>query len=412
MRLQCRIGGLSAETVTGVLSLHPDLWTLPGVGWTVHSWGVLVAAGFLLGVGLSVVHAKRAGCEPGVITSIALVGGVLGFVGARGMHVLHYYWRDVRSGQLGLKEAITLGSGQEVMGGVLLGIAGVVVYLLLVRKSLRLYLDVLMPALILGMGVGRIGCFENGCCWGRICEIPAGERALPWAVRFPYGSRPYLAQWAREELSIPAELLWMPPDRKAREPIPSSLLANDALERDEHIARYLDSLEARAARANSANAGAARDRDEIRRLQAELPGENSDEQRQYAAAALHLRRLPAPASGGQVHMADLRALAAVQHSHWVHPTQLYDAAGLILLSALLSVVLARRVRHGMVVAMTMLLYPISRFAQEWLRADNPHDVGGLTISQGLSLAVFACGVVFLIVLSRTRAADVVAVQPA
>jgi len=41
----------------------------------------------------------------------------------------------------------------------------------------------LMGALIFG----RIGCFLNGCCYGKPAE-------LPWAVRFPYGSFAYRSQ--------------------------------------------------------------------------------------------------------------------------------------------------------------------------------------------------------------------------
>ena len=54
----------------------------------------------------------------------------------------------------------------------------------------------------------------------------------------------------------------------------------------------------------------------------------------------------------------------------------------------------------MVVAWTMVLYPISRFTQELIRADSPRDVGGLTISQFLSLVVLLLGVVFLVLLVK------------
>jgi phosphatidylglycerol:prolipoprotein diacylglycerol transferase len=38
--------------------------------------------------------------------------------------------------------------------------------------------DVLVPSLTLGIAIGRIGCFLNGCCFG----IPT---AVPWACVFP-----------------------------------------------------------------------------------------------------------------------------------------------------------------------------------------------------------------------------------
>src|SRR5262249_805035 len=43
---------------------------------------------------------------------------------------------------------------------------------------------VVPPALALGIPLGRIGCFLNGCCYGDVCH-------LPWAVRFPAHSPPW-----------------------------------------------------------------------------------------------------------------------------------------------------------------------------------------------------------------------------
>ena len=47
--------------------------------------------------------------------------------------------------------------------------------------------DVAAPAVAIGIAIGRIGCFLNGCCYGAVCE-------LPWAVRFPPGRMPGFAR--------------------------------------------------------------------------------------------------------------------------------------------------------------------------------------------------------------------------
>ncbi|MCA1686065.1 MAG: prolipoprotein diacylglyceryl transferase [Planctomycetia bacterium] len=54
---------------------------------------------------------------------------------------------------------------------------------------LRPFLDVIAPALALGIAVGRFGCFLNGCCYGDVCR-------LPWAVSFPEPSPPWQAHHA------------------------------------------------------------------------------------------------------------------------------------------------------------------------------------------------------------------------
>ena len=46
------------------------------------------------------------------------------------------------------------------------------------------------PGLLIGLALGRLGCFLNGCCFGSPCE-------LPWAVRFPPDSPPWLDQLNR-----------------------------------------------------------------------------------------------------------------------------------------------------------------------------------------------------------------------
>ena len=55
--------------------------------------------------------------------------------------------------------------------------------------------DVLTPSLVLGMAIGRIGCFFNGCCFGGQCD-------LPWLLRFPWGSPPFTQQVEQGKLSL------------------------------------------------------------------------------------------------------------------------------------------------------------------------------------------------------------------
>src|SRR5690606_24018629 len=59
------------------------------------------------------------------------------------------------------------------------------------RVSVRWYQDIVAPSVALGLAIGRIGCFLNGCCYGGVC-------ALPWAVTLPAGSPAAVTQWQRE----------------------------------------------------------------------------------------------------------------------------------------------------------------------------------------------------------------------
>jgi phosphatidylglycerol:prolipoprotein diacylglycerol transferase len=74
-------------------------------------------------------------------------------------------------------------------------------------------MDVFAPAIALGHGIGRLGCFSAGCCWGV-------ETRLPWAVTFnnPEAARfgtplgiplhPTQLYEAAGEFAIFAFLLW------------------------------------------------------------------------------------------------------------------------------------------------------------------------------------------------------------
>ena len=43
--------------------------------------------------------------------------------------------------------------------------------------------DLLAPAMLLGLAIGRVGCLLNGCCFGAVCD-------RPWALEFPAGTPP------------------------------------------------------------------------------------------------------------------------------------------------------------------------------------------------------------------------------
>ncbi|MEK7731866.1 MAG: hypothetical protein AAB363_08415, partial [Planctomycetota bacterium] len=73
-----------------------------------------------------------------------------------------------------------------------------------------------------------------------------------------------------------------------------------------------------------------------------------------------------------------------------------------------------RKRHGVVIVMLLVLYPIQRTLEDMIRVDNPHDVGGLTVSQFVGLMLFLAGVAALIFLYKKlpeRSPYAIAVEP-
>ena len=103
------------------------------------------------------------------------------------------------------------------------------------------------------------------------------------------------------------------------------------------------------------------------------------------------------------------------HSLPLHPTQLYSTVDGLILFALLSAYFPIRRRDGEVMALLMVTYPVTRFLIEHLRNDEGIWAAGMTISQLISVGIFATGLIYWVVLSRTpigRYADTAKLEPA
>lgn len=152
--------------------MHPILFEIGG--WPVYSYGVLLAAAYLIGLQLGVVRARRAGVDPARIMDLGIYLIIAALVGAKLMLVAvdFDYFRQNPGEILSLVRA----------GGVFYGglIAAVSVGLWLVRKyKLPVWstADLMAPGIALGHVVGRFGCLMAGCCYGRPTDVP-------WALTF------------------------------------------------------------------------------------------------------------------------------------------------------------------------------------------------------------------------------------
>jgi phosphatidylglycerol:prolipoprotein diacylglycerol transferase len=86
----------------------------------------------------------------------------------------------------------------------------------------------------------------------------------------------------------------------------------------------------------------------------------------------------------------------------LHPTQLYSSLDSLLLAILTYIYFDYRPRHGAVVALAALTYPLTRFAIEGLRGDEMGQFNTpLTISQWISIALFGVGLLYTAWLSQT-----------
>lgn len=344
----------------------PELFTIPGTNITVPSFGAMVMIGFLGGLWWMTRRAVKAKQDPDIVLNLGFISLIFMAVGARSFYVIHYWDTQFKynPGQI-----FNLRSGGfEFYGGLLGAFIPSVLYIWYKGLSLRLWTDLVAPSLLFGMGVGRIGCFLAGCCYG----APCGAH-LPWAVQFPYGSEPQVAAWEQRTAPVPADLMFLTQDGKVvlLAPKAAQEIAAGRKQLDEHLA---------AARSKGDTAKA----DRLERASAQL----AEIERHMADHNLTVARLEA-----------LRHDPEFQ-SPPLHPAQLYSAVGPLLLAWLTNAWFYRRKRHGTVFALGMMLYAVERFLEESLRTDNPVDTLGLTVSQAISVGVIVLMAGYLLLLQK------------
>ena len=152
--------------------MHPILFELGN--WPVYSYGVLLAAAYLLALQLAVWRAKRRGIDPNRVMDLGIWIIIAALVGAKLLLVV-VDWDYYRSNP-GEMFSLFRSAGVFYGGLVVATITGLV---LIRRYKLPVWAtaDLYAPGIALGHVIGRMGCFFAGCCWGKPTD-------LPWGITF------------------------------------------------------------------------------------------------------------------------------------------------------------------------------------------------------------------------------------
>jgi len=308
--------------------MHPELIEIPIIHVTVKSYGLMMVVGFLAAVTVIRLLSRRFTRDPQHITNAALYALIAGVVGARIFFVVHYF-DQFRDDLLGVF-AIWRG-GLELLGGVLLAIAVILLYIRYHKLPLRHYLDVLAVGLMAALIFGRVGCFLNGCCYGKPTD-------LPWGVRFPYGSFAYRSQVEPD------------PQRNRLEP---------HLHLPEEYFGYFDENQAYVPDLKPKEFLTPRQQEEVT-------------QGQYRCLPVHPTQL----------YTSLSALLCtlILYGVWRRSQKCERAGRYPFLT-----------KPGSVFSLMFVLYGILRFSIELVRDDNPYEIGTLTVSQLIGIGLVLLG---------------------
>ncbi len=397
--------------------MHPELFTLPG-GYTIKTYGFFMMLGFLSGVWLAMRRAQRVKANPDVVLDLSFLCLLFGVGGARVFYVIHYWPQFANAPNVLLAAIDVTKGGLEFLGGFFGAFLAVVVYAWIQNRrgkplSVRMYLDILAPSAMWGLAFGRLGCFFNGCCFGGACLAANTQQPqYPWAVRFPYGSPAFVDEWESRSVTIPAELIFAPYQSVSPYPVPEMQLAASVEKRERPLRDAEAAAEAyRQALARDPKSKEAKQLHEALEKAKKMALAREREFTALRAAQQFPSRLN---PNRRMSVSEIEELARTARSLPVQPTQIYSSIHAFLLSGVLSAVFYVRRRHGIVIGILLLMYPLPRLLLEMIRADNPTDVGGLTISQFVSIAMLVGGIVWLIVLYKfmpERSPRAVALEP-
>ena len=168
--------------------MHPILFEIGN--FPVYTYGVLLAAAYLLGLQFALVRARARGLDANRVMDLGIWIIISALIGAKLLLLVVDF--DTFRNSPG--ELLTLmRSGGVFYGGLIAAVAVAIWYMRRHKLPVWSVSDAYAPGIALGHVIGRMGCFFAGCCFGRSTDVP-------WAVTF---TNEYARQNVGTPLNIP-----------------------------------------------------------------------------------------------------------------------------------------------------------------------------------------------------------------
>jgi phosphatidylglycerol:prolipoprotein diacylglycerol transferase len=378
--------------------MYRYLFTIPGVNWPVTAFGFTLFLAFVLVMWWGMRRGLAIGLPREKTQDLALTLFLTGIIGARIVYMIQYRKQfPGKTVQELLVEFVSIWNGGIVFyGSVFGGLLGFLIFNRLVLRRFKIDIwqlaDVIAPLLALGLAVGRIGCYLNGCCWGQV----AVPEAQPVPLGGSLGEFPLLPAYCRNDLCRPPA-----PDERLPQIHGLQTSLGFALG-DRLDARKVTAVEPKSDADGKVNPG-----DKI----VGVNGEENDTDsvklsnvvegwpdRQKGAARIDLK---VESPDGKVRDVTLRPVTMP-----FYPTQLYETISMVLLMLLLVAFQPFRRHDGQVMVLLMVGYAVHRFLNEAIRIEPSYSIFGidygLTLSQWISVLILLAAVALEIYLRLTR----------
>ncbi len=172
----------------------------------IYSYGFMIALGVCLSIWLINKRILRTNVDEHFLIDCVFILLVIGIIGAR----LFYIALNFENYKHSIFSFFKVWEGGLIVyGGV---VAATIALIGITYASKRAFFDVadaLIPFVALTQGFGRVGCFLNGCCWGKVTTSM-------WGVTFPFLDMPVHPVQIYESLYcfMMFFLLWMMSNKK------------------------------------------------------------------------------------------------------------------------------------------------------------------------------------------------------
>jgi phosphatidylglycerol:prolipoprotein diacylglycerol transferase len=196
--------------------MHPEIVSFGP--FAIRTYGLFLATGFLVSILFAAWRAKKAGLNPDYVYNLSFWIILSSLIGARLYYVVTHYdefrapsnlpfvsrlahefvnmfWPIGTNGQIGI-------NGLVFYGGLIAATVATAVFLRVHRLSIPRFMDILAPSLGIGIFFTRIGCFFNGCCYGKptdsflgVCFPPESAAGYFYPGQALYPTQLFQSAW-------------------------------------------------------------------------------------------------------------------------------------------------------------------------------------------------------------------------
>lgn len=149
--------------------MHPILFKIGNI--TIYTYGFMMAIGIISAIFITVYRGKKIGIDSDTIFDLAIYGVIAGILGAKLLFIIAEAPYILKNPAV-LKDMIT--GGFVVYGAIIGGVLAGYLFCRIRKIDFLTLFDLVAPSLVLAQGIGRIGCFSAGCCYGRKTTSPFG----------------------------------------------------------------------------------------------------------------------------------------------------------------------------------------------------------------------------------------------